>query len=1116
MAQPILPGLRTNHQVGLINAVGQWERRQVAEMANLSDGLDFGNIIARSDTIDSIPDIWARPLLFDMALYDTSHPLHDRILGEWRGLLTMMAFREVYELSQLTVFPVELPSRNTLDVDMQDIHPFAIALAKLMPDSDRLATDTDWNNLYVILFGDRPLGMTSPTTLVCTAADYSDSNTEFRDNILRNIITWFDGNLLKNPIPFLNDIQKDLLGNWLENLRQKLQNHGSLHPEKSNNLFKCIKEFQRDLKFTPQQIGLKSSFLLETGIYRHLNECIKPAPPDPDASHVKLQILSEDTELPKLLIVDGIIASQWQLNQNRITILGGISLANLPSDLNQLGSDRTSLLNLNLPQNTEWRLPQDFFTNTLFIIPQATAFPGVAKIEGCDRLDFIPILPIKSELLQYIPAKQLLQRLSIESSGRNGTITIRLRLPLQGIDGNGKDFEIRKDYYRTNIGGKLANVIEIPHTPIITIWPKFQCEQWKAYYTFYSSRGKQNTFYAQPFLPRNSSAKSNRIRGTETEISATITLTNQFPEALTCSGNITNDSNPKGTLVEGLILLDLDPIKKIAIDPGKTWKIGVDFGTTSTHICRISNETESSPESLNFDSHLFSITHLTNGENINIYDDFLPSYRQPTPFLSFLQIFIESERLGQFQTLSQLDLPILDSHIRFLYADSSLGEEADGMRFNLKWSKDMADRKAAELFLKQLCLQSTAEAVANGVGKIAWFYSYPSAFDESTADEFADIWTTRIGKFLATQVNGVSFYIDRNRSRKIESVAAAKFFADRYQEFGASAVCIDIGGGTSDISIWQGYHLKWQTSIQLAGRHIFLDILYENPSFLSRVFQVPIGPLETARKEGKKAQFYAQADFLINQFGNRWLENLSLVSGTPGVKNFISLLAFGFAGLYHYSGLLLNSLHRQEIFAEIIPDIYIGGNGARLLNWLDLGKYRYSSRVNNLFKDIILQASGFNTYTSDFSVNISTMPKAEVAYGLVTDLHNLTIDMGEIDKNVVIAGENFGQNGHLQPWYYKIDAASLHSGLDSPIELEQLQLFIERFNQCTEKYSGLGILPVEIGGDVYTNLLNNLRGYFNACKTKSREDMEVEPIFIYTIRKLLQILARRWSFDSQV
>ena len=55
---------------------------------------DVGNI-------DSIPDVCAKPLLFKMALFDLESTkefvagLHDRVLGEWRAILAMLALKNV-------------------------------------------------------------------------------------------------------------------------------------------------------------------------------------------------------------------------------------------------------------------------------------------------------------------------------------------------------------------------------------------------------------------------------------------------------------------------------------------------------------------------------------------------------------------------------------------------------------------------------------------------------------------------------------------------------------------------------------------------------------------------------------------------------------------------------------------------------------------------------------------------------------------------------------------------------------------------------------------------------------------------------------------------------------
>ena len=55
--------------------------------------------------------MWARPLLFEMALCDTNHPLHERIRGEWRGLLALLALNEWYDF-RLSVAPIEFPEKE--------------------------------------------------------------------------------------------------------------------------------------------------------------------------------------------------------------------------------------------------------------------------------------------------------------------------------------------------------------------------------------------------------------------------------------------------------------------------------------------------------------------------------------------------------------------------------------------------------------------------------------------------------------------------------------------------------------------------------------------------------------------------------------------------------------------------------------------------------------------------------------------------------------------------------------------------------------------------------------------------------------------------------------------
>ena len=91
-AIPLLPKLKEEHSISL-NASGVW---QPQDIANIIRSINIDNSqVAGMEGINSIPNIWARPLLFEMALYDNKHILHNRIVQEWRGLMAMLALREM-------------------------------------------------------------------------------------------------------------------------------------------------------------------------------------------------------------------------------------------------------------------------------------------------------------------------------------------------------------------------------------------------------------------------------------------------------------------------------------------------------------------------------------------------------------------------------------------------------------------------------------------------------------------------------------------------------------------------------------------------------------------------------------------------------------------------------------------------------------------------------------------------------------------------------------------------------------------------------------------------------------------------------------------------------------
>ena len=231
--------------------------------------------------------------------------------------------------------------------------------------------------------------------------------------------------------------------------------------------------------------------------------------------------------------------------------------------------------------------------------------------------------------------------------------------------------------------------------------------------------------------------------------------------------------------------------------------------------------------------------------------------------------------------------------------------------------------------------------------------------------------------------------------------------------FASGAVCIDIGGETSDISIWQDNKLYWQTSIRFAGRHIFLNLFRHNPEFLTNlsVVDADIELLKTASK-GEDNEFYTQADAVIQDKGQEWLDKLTTISDESAIQPLLQLISLGVSGLLYYVGLVLNYLSQNEAdFKSEIPSIYIGGNGSKILHWIAEGSFNHdiiASRCRENLKRVIREASGFDI-DNNRGIEISKSPKEEAAYGLVAGEKVLKQTERQFD---VLAGEAF-----YREWY---------------------------------------------------------------------------------------------------
>ena len=845
---PLLPPLKDDGAgLAILPTKGNWQEVPAVSLNNIAENLKVTKVDAKFTDIDSIPSMWARPLLFQIALFDTDHPMHDCIVGEWRGLLTMLALKERRDLS-LTTKLITIPA-----ADDDGAHEFLKALRKLMPEQT-LDEKTTWDKLYLILFNGNPIGITSPTTLVCTSIDYIEY-------IAVSDVPWYNPPFLEDPIPNLNPDEKSAVAGWLDDFYKK-----------------------------------------------H----IIPLPDSPIKGDLDAQVLKFTTDL------GGIPTGISELSNNPINMTVGF------------------FTGMNFPI-----APKKYFTEKLFVINQQTAFikENIHSPKGITNLklngeDVTPILPIRKEMLSEFSVNDLQKRITFRTTP-NG-INVDLQYPSRR---DGKNIPISKEYVKQNNSddklSKIPEIIVIEQPPVLEVWPNFRTSDWKTYFTYFTKAG-QNTFDARPILEKDGALVSCFLEE-DTEIAKT----SSFPQAMICTYK---DYQAIDSEEAGILLISPKDTPKGVT----TWNIGIDFGTSGTTVYK-QDPTINKLEPISFENHLFQITNSPSRSRTKVYQQFFSSRLEETPFFSLFQQHPDSRKKSQ--SGERLE-PMLDGRIYFV-EDYKLEENVVS---NLKWSPDPEDRIRTQTFIEQICLQCAAEAMHNEVNLINWHFSYPLAFSQKDKVAFNTICTNAtIACEMKTGIqNGIVNF-------ESESITTAKYFAGKFGGFADGAVCIDIGGETSDISIWQNNTLCWQTSIRFAGRHIFLDLLKHKPEFL-KSFDVSDADIRILKDVSNSDKFYSQADTWINAWINDSIDGLKekfaiyggRIEGTP----FIPLIALGISGLLYYVGLILNSLIEYNDFRPTMPNVYIGGNGARVLHWLANGDFTLNPENSKYLKEILLFCIG--------------------------------------------------------------------------------------------------------------------------------------------------------------
>lgn len=688
------------------------------------------------------------------------------------------------------------------------------------------------NKLYFIFYDNKIVGGTSPTTLFFTSAnDLSFANIEIGNDIL------FDSDLnplYKRDIEFQKYIYK--LVNGYPELKTKMRDLAD-YLEKSltrldsynNGLYGELCEIQEEN--TDDLIGRLNSSYSSLDIGENNNIEILGVPLK------KKKIENRGTtiaDLSEFAIKSSKTTTKPLVLQNKFTESLIYTNENVKWDNNWTVPyfDDKPLNERTLPNQLDkypYLTVSDFLQPQIIRVPYVLNsdkyFDGNIKNESGD-INKSFLLPLSKKFFEYFDTADLQKPMPngkpmFEAKVFSGSIEVKLRIPIKG--NRNVDYITFERYY----GSAKSDNKDIANNKGLIIDNKISL----AVYPFLKM--EDDSFYKIMVLDQ----------GVDTINSHNFFLLNFYSN--NSKQTLETDKTSRTLKKDGIIQTDFYSLEhqfdyievgyndnlgiiipKLKANSGsKKMKFAVDFGTTNTHIeYKVEGDKSSLPFSISKDEIQYETLHISNEEQeIRVIDryirhQFLPKEINENSEFNFPIRTVS----GESNDLSFSSIPeaFADINIPFDYERyaSNIGTE---ISTNLKWS-DFEDSNSpnkirVEKFIEKLLLLIRSKVLFNNgdVNKTELIWFYPSSMDPGKIDQLEGIWNTYFTKYFK----------EGKTSKLSESIAPYYYYQNHGNVIAGTdtVVSIDIGGGTSDVVIFQKEKPIALTSARFAANSIFGD-----------------------------------------------------------------------------------------------------------------------------------------------------------------------------------------------------------------------------------------------------------------------------------------------------
>lgn len=1132
---------------------GEWTGYGSDQLRNIADHLpdirnDFNTqsheAQSKNAGIDefSIPSPWAKFILFETALFNEGlDSLHKNIISEWRGLMAFLALRELRGFN-VSFDEISLADKRGTFYDI---------LMKTRPSNYIFEADALWDRLYLIRMDQvHVIGMLSNSTFVCAPYEYG---IKARINLEKRV-SWFKNGKFADPVPYIDSEYAEALVIWLQELSGQIRNYAQ-----GGNLNKIIGLFNDFIS------DIKARF--DSGLFRQVGalQCTNASTPALNVCQLmKISVRRRDddgaSDVALYANSNFIIVSKrmWNIEVNhnaaeKIRIFGNVSLREYPEDFVS-GSKMFGLWRI--PDDTVIYKAEDLFLKEIYMIKlesdeaavddtdspgNRNAFSGYTGTVHFRGSRYSVIWPVSKVLLEHISPWEIKDNIKVKAIN-DSQIEVSLKIKLAGpafLKRPGQDyidFEVfktydikepdKKDSVCSDTGRIRLNELASHNLPNIAVWPyqlysyKVDTESnagvWSKYYTFIST-DYDSKLTVKPAYGSQDINEYKLGKIPDKYIDCRMIHSKCLPKYIECKYN-----NSLGDSDIGILFLKKP--EKIFIDVSKQWKIGMDFGTTSTaafyddgrkkDFIRLGRAFDRSADgAVHIDEGISDNAYLITNPNDSTFNDPVYKYFIPYAYLNKRIYLSMYEKLrdvdpGEFNDFLKA---FFDGHIFFHNNKVRFDASAENIYKNLKWG-DENQTKVARQYLKQILLQCLQKAASNGVGSIDFRFSYPSALGENRKNIYVQSLNAAI-KSLQEET-GLDIKIS---CFSTESLASSLFF----QNIDGMAkplpneafACIDIGGASTDISVWkrdEENSSKLQSSFRFASRSIFLMTLCKSPEVFNKLILDPIRNDSNAygliyKNKSIPEDFMSQIEYELFENETRIENDRTNIMGTDSYVDFIKLVSLGFLGMLYYISMLLSNLFKKGDLQDIKRiKLFLSGNGAKLYKWV------LTCTSDKVMEEKIAQLlKPYGVDEIKIYFNESAL-KTEAAMGLLyVDNSN-----NDLSRERMISGEKFSiktKDGANLEYDWDTDLLDKNEGLldrfiakeidiKPDVDLENLRKFIGMVNEIFEEKGRRAQI------DFNASMQNSLVGLIQRKLLDLKSDERLDPLFILGIHSLLELM----------